>query len=150
MTDFDKLSQEITRENASELLADVACPECGSVGQYTVFDEINNNGVGLRCDGCGKHHPFVRQRIMWLRGGPKRRSNDIVAVIKECGAYCYLCGETFEDLEKIGIGPTVHHTRAFADHGETYKKIPVCTECHELANFMQRVRARRRRCKDGS
>jgi hypothetical protein len=134
---------DITRANALQILAEKACPACGSIGDFLLFDELNNNGVGIKCNGCGKHHPFVKQNVMWLRGGPKqRRSQDIVAVAKECGAYCYVCGLTFEELERLGIGLHVHHTRPFTDHGETYKKIPVCVECHEIANLMQRIHKR--------
>lgn len=143
--DFDKLRAEITRENAVELLAGVRCGECNAVGEYILFNEINNNGVGIRCTNCGKYHPLVKQKIMWLRGRERRRSNDIVAVATECGAYCYGCGSTFEELEKLGVGLSVHHTRAFAENGESYRKIPVCSECHELLNFMQRLRGRQRK-----
>jgi hypothetical protein len=143
MTDFfETLRAEITRANALELLRDVACPYCANVGEYQLFDEINNNGVGIRCRGCDKHHPFVKQHIMWLRSGEKRRSNDIVAVTKECGAYCWGCGMTFDDLMRYGIGIQVHHTRPFAEHGETYKKIPMCADCHEAANLIQRIHRR--------
>lgn len=144
MTDFERLALKITRDNAADLLCDVACPYCGAVGQFDFFNEISNGGVGIRCLACNKHHPFVKQRIMWLRGTMQRRSNDIVAVAKDCGAYCYGCGSSFEDLRKIGVGVAVHHTRAFSQHAENYKKIPICSECHELLNFMQRLRARQR------
>ncbi|HEY2243414.1 MAG TPA: hypothetical protein VGH47_04220, partial [Xanthobacteraceae bacterium] len=69
---------DITRENAIELLAGVRCGECNAAGEYILFSEINNNGVGIRCKTCGKYHPFVKQKIMWLRGHGKRRANDIV------------------------------------------------------------------------
>jgi hypothetical protein len=144
MLDFDKLRIEITRDNALELLARVPCANCQMLGNYVLFNEINNNGVGIRCCECEKYHPFVKHKIMWLRGCEKRRSNDIVAVARECGAYCYGCGYTFEELEQLGVGLAVHHTREFAQHGENYKKIPVCAECHELLNFMQRLRKRQR------
>jgi hypothetical protein len=132
----------ITRENALEILASVACPACGIVGRYILFEELGNNGIGIRCDGCSKHHPFIKQRVMWLRGNERRRSNDIVAVAQECGAYCYGCGLTFPELDKLGIALHVHHTRPFADHGEQYKKIPLCSDCHEAANLMQRLHRR--------
>lgn len=145
MTDFEQIAAEITRDNALALLESVPCPYCASVGRFSAFDEIANNGVGLRCDACGKHHPFVKQRIMWLRANEKRRSNDIVAVAQICGAYCYGCGATFEELEALGIGFSVHHTRRFADHGEKYAKIPYCSDCHEIASLMQRMRQRQLR-----
>lgn len=142
MTDFEQLQRDITRDNALDLLREVACPACGNVGAYQLFDELANNGVGIQCFSCEKHHPFVRQRIMWLRGAEKRRSNDIVTVAKEAGAYCYGCGLTFDELTQLGIGIHVHHTRPFADHGETYKKVPMCAHCHEAVNLMQRIHRR--------
>ena len=141
-TDFAALQREITRDNAISLLGGVACPHCLAVGNYLLFEEIANNGIGIKCRQCETHHPFVKQRIMWLRGEHKRRPNDIVTVAKQCGAYCYNCGSTFAELEALGIALCVHHTRAFAEHGEVYAKVPYCTECHELANFMQRARQR--------
>jgi hypothetical protein len=142
VTEFDELQSIITRENALALLAAMACPHCDSVGNYQLFDEINNNGVGIQCLGCGKYHPFTKQRIMWLRAADKRRSNDIVAVMKACGAYCYCCGTGFEALQASGVGMSVHHTRAFATHGERYAKIPLCTVCHEQATWLQRTMRR--------
>lgn len=142
MTDFEQLQRDITRETALDMLRDVPCPTCGSTGAYQLFDELNNGGVGIQCNGCGKHHPFVRQHIMWLRAASKRRSNDIATVMKVCGAYCYCCGNTFEALQMSGIGMSVHHTRAFSEHGESYAKIPLCTVCHEHANLLQRTMKR--------
>jgi hypothetical protein len=34
MIDFDKLQRDITRDNALDMLREVACPACGSVGAY--------------------------------------------------------------------------------------------------------------------
>jgi hypothetical protein len=142
MIDFEQLQRDITRETALDMLRDVACPACGIVGAYQLFDEIANNGVGIQCRSCGKHHPFVRQRIMWLRSADKRRSNDIAAVMKACGAYCYCCGNSFEALQACGVGMQVHHTRPFAANGETYAKIPICVVCHEQATWLQRTMKR--------
>jgi hypothetical protein len=77
---------------------------------------------------------------MWLRHGDKKqkRSNDIAAVIQECGAYCYVCGTDFETLRQRRVGYHVHHTRAFAKHGDEIRKIPLCALCHEVASAMQR------------
>jgi hypothetical protein len=72
--DLENIRGAITRENALALLRDVPCPYCGICGNYLLFDEVNNNGVGLQCNWCGKHHPFVKERIIWLRGDDKRRS----------------------------------------------------------------------------
>jgi hypothetical protein len=141
--DFERVRDNINRNNWQEVLADVPCPECGAFGVYQVFHEANNNGVGLRCLNCDKRHPFQQQRIMWLRGDEPRRSNDIAAVARECGEYCYICGATFDELRAQGIGLHVHHTRPFIDHGEAGKKIPLCADCHEFANLMQRMRRRK-------
>src|SRR5262249_39400351 len=137
IVDWNQLRDELTRDNALERLAVVPCLYCGHVGKFSLFNEIANNGVGLKCDVCDRHHPLIRERIMWLRGGDKRRANDIAAVMKECGAYCYSCGQTFEEMSKRGIGFVVHHTRPFGDHGEQYKKIPLCAFCHEVINALQ-------------
>ena len=76
----------------------------------------------------------------WLRHGEKKqkRSNDIATVIEECGAYCYVCGTDFETLRQRGIGRHVHHTKSFAEHGDEFRKIPMCALCHEVASAMQR------------
>lgn len=141
-TDFDVLAALITRDNALDLLRAVACPYCGSVGRFQLFDEIANNGIGIQCIACDRHHPFIRQRIMWLRGAGKRRSNDIATVMRECGSYCYSCSSSYEELSALGIGFAVHHTQPFADHGEQSKKIPLCAFCHEVINALQRTMQR--------
>lgn len=145
----DELATKITRDNALKLLNEVACPYCGVVGYFQLFDEIANNGVGIQCTHCDRHHPFIRQRIMWLRGEGKRKSNDIATVMRECGAYCYSCGRSYEELSALGIGFAVHHTRPFADHGEQSKKIPLCALCHEVINALQRTMRRLLRLADG-
>jgi transcription elongation factor Elf1 len=136
------LSDEITRENALKLLATIGCPCCHEIGLYKLFDEPGNNGVGIECGVCGKRHPFQGQRIMWLRSGEKRRANDVTTVMTECGAYCYICGLTFEQLRTARIPMHVHHTERFADVLESGKKIPLCAVCHEMASLMQRTMRR--------
>jgi hypothetical protein len=49
-----------------------------------------------------------------------------------------------EELRAWGIGMTTYHTRPWAVFGDSYKKIPVCVECHEHATGFQRARQRRR------
>ena len=142
MTDWERLREEITRDNALELLRDLPCLYCGNVGQYRLFDEMANYGVGLQCLHCERHHPLIKQRIMWIRGTEKRRSNDIASVMRDCGAYCYSCGRTYNEISKLGLGFAVHHTRPFVDHGEQYKKIPLCALCHEVINALQRTMRR--------
>ena len=140
---LDKLRSEITADNALKLLAGVPCPCCTAVGWLATFHEIGNNGIGLVCKFCDSHHPFAGVQILWLRQDDKpKRSNDIVAVVRDRGNYCYFCGAFLPDLLKRGIGAHVHHSRPFHEHGERYDKIPVCSECHELASFMQRMRKR--------
>jgi hypothetical protein len=139
MTDFIKLKAEMTRENALDMLAEVPCPECGAIAEYRLFTNLNNNGVGIECTACGKPHPFIKEQIMWVpREAEPQRSNNLAALIKECGAYCYHCGADFADLKKLGIGATEHHTKPFAKYGDTFKTIPYCTRCHESANAAQR------------
>lgn len=142
MADFVILRDQITRDNALDLLRDIACPHCQIIGAFDLFNEIANNGVGVQCVGCGRHHPFTREKIMWLRGDGKRRANDIASVMKECGAYCYACGHTKDELAAVGVGMAAHHTRPFADHGEQYRKIPLCAVCHEFINAAQRTMRR--------
>jgi hypothetical protein len=135
----EKLAETITADNARELLAYIGCPYCDGEQTLDLFCEPNNNSVGIVCRGCGTKHPLnATRRIMWLRHEKQKRSNDIVAVIKECGAYCYGCGNDFETLRQRGIGRHVHHTRPFSKHGEKYPKIPMCALCHELVSAAQR------------
>lgn len=136
------LPELITRDNALALLEEYNCPECGVLGVFSLFENIGNNGVGIRCDACDRSHPFRRMRIMWLRSNNKRRANDISAVTAECGSYCYGCGLGFGELESMRIGVQVHHTRPFAEHGETGRKIPLCADCHEAINLVQRMHRR--------
>jgi predicted HNH restriction endonuclease len=77
---------------------------------------------------------------MWLRQGENKpkRSNDIAAVIKECGDHCFACGTDFDKIRQRRIGTHVHHTRPFAEHGEKFPKIPLCALCHEVISALQR------------
>jgi DNA-directed RNA polymerase subunit RPC12/RpoP len=137
----EQLADALTVANAKELLASIPCPYCGSRGTLGLFHEPNNNGTGIVCRSCGQRHPLRAQRVMWLRqDGEKKpkRANDIAAVIKECGAYCYVCGTDFEILRQRQIGRHVHHTRPFAEHGDAVQKIPMCALCHEVASALQR------------
>jgi hypothetical protein len=139
---IETLRDQITRENALVLLRHIACPACRAVGDYQLFQEPANNGVGVQCDGCGKRHPLRMFGVMWLRTEGKRRSNDIVAVMKERGAFCYVCGTSAAELAALGVGMHVHHARGFAGHGEDGPKIPTCALCHEIVTALQRTMRR--------
>jgi hypothetical protein len=129
----------LTAENAHELLPHFGCHKCGLHGTLGTFVEPNNNGTGIICRECRFKHPLGYRGVQWLRRAEKpKRSNDIAAVIKVCGDYCYGCGTDFDVLRDRGIGRHVHHTRPFADHGEAYAKIPMCALCHELISAAQR------------
>jgi hypothetical protein len=144
-TDFEQLKREITRDNARDLLRDVACPTCGAVGEFDLLDVHANNGVALQCAHCGRRHPFMGYGVQFLpisADARPRRSNDIAAVVDKCGGYCYGCGQTREELTRLGLTLSVHHTRPFAEHGEAYAKIPLCSFCHESVSGAQRAMAR--------
>ena len=139
MDDWDDVVANITASNASEWLAGRSCPQCGEARLET-FHVPNNNGIGIKCGGCGKKHPLPR--VMWLRQGKPKRSNDIAAVMEQRGHYCWGCGVPHEVLKKNKIGMHVHHTLPFAQHGEKREKIPLCALCHELLSAAQRDRQR--------
>jgi hypothetical protein len=137
VSDVEKLAT-INADNARAVLADINCPCCGACETLGTFRHPNNNGVGIVCNACGVKHPLPP--IMWLRQGENKpkRSNDIAAVIKECGDYCYSCGIDFEEFRRRRIGIHVHHTKSFAEHGEKFPKIPMCAVCHETLGALQR------------
>jgi hypothetical protein len=138
---FKQPAEYLTAENARELLAPFICPRCDSEETLGVFYEPNNGGTGIVCHCCGLKHPL--RGVMWLprdKHSKPKRSNDIAAVIKEAGNYCWGCGAGFEELRRRRIGRHVHHTRPFAKYGEGYPKIPMCTLCHELISAVQRHR----------
>jgi len=144
VSDFERIRGEITRDNAVDLLRQhqVACRYCGCIGDFELFDEPANNGVGLLCHHCGNRHPLMDEKIQWLRGDTRRRANDIARVMQQCGTFCYGCGQSYEKLSNFRIGFHVHHTRPFADHGEQYPKIPMCSVCHEINSATQRFMRR--------
>jgi hypothetical protein len=142
---FKQIATEITRENFAKALGSVPCPGCNVVGKFATFVHPGNNGTGLTCTDCNLRHPFQGRGIMWLRGDEnrqKRRSNDIASIIGACGAYCWCCGNPRDQILKLGFDLSVHHTRPFADHGEQYAKIPVCSFCHETMSGAQRAMRR--------
>jgi ribosomal protein S14 len=127
--DDASLRRRIARGNALELLRGVACPRCNAPGDFQLFENANNNGVGIQCRACGRPHPFIGQGVMWLPQDPdkkRRPPNDIVAVAKERGDHCWGCGTPFAVLSALGIGVHVHHTRPYAEHGDGAPKIPTC------------------------
>jgi hypothetical protein len=136
----------ISRDNALERLRDVACPRCGAVGEFETYTNPNNNGVGLRCRSCRIEHPFrYGHGVHWLPQDPdkkRRPPNDIIALAKECGDYCYGCGTPFAVLKTLGVGVHVHHTQPYAEHGDDVPRIPTCALCHELLSASQRHMAR--------
>ena len=136
---IETLRDQITRENALALLRCIACPACRALGDYQLFDEPSNNGVGVQCRACQKRHPLRLFGVMWLRAEGKRRSNDIAAVMKARGDYCYCCGTSFADLQAFGISMQVHHARGFSCSGEDGPKIPTCAVCHEIVSALQRM-----------
>jgi hypothetical protein len=139
--DFEALKAALTRENTQDLLRSVPCPRCGVIGQYQTFVHPANSGMGITCAACGAKHPFMGWGLHWIPKDKKvnYRSNDIAAVIKECGNYCYGCGLDPEDLALLGFALTVHHTRPRAIYGDDVKKIPLCTGCHEPITALQRI-----------
>jgi hypothetical protein len=143
-SDVENLATIITADNAGGVLAGANCPCCGACGAFDTFRHPNNNGVGVICNACGEQHPFRKHRIVWLRQGKNKpkRSNDIAAVIKECGDYCYFCSSDFAKIRQRRIGIHVHHTKPFSEYGEKFPKIPLCALCHELASAVQRQMAK--------
>src|SRR5215471_5833381 len=119
--DFKALKDTLTRSNAAEKLQGVLCPRCGTTGEFRLFDKLTNNAVGIECTACGAQHPFMGWGLQWvpIDKKEKRRSNDIVAVTSECGRFCYSCGLTDEELEKLGFALQVHHAQQHARHGDT-------------------------------
>jgi len=144
MTDLAQIKDGLTRDNALERLREIPCSSCGTVGDFGTYDVPANNGVALQCLSCGQRHPFISHGIQFLPIDPntKRRSNDIAAVVNACGDYCYGCGKTREELARLSLALTVHHTRPFAEHGEQYAKVPLCSLCHEIVSGGQRLMAR--------
>jgi len=116
MTDLAHIKDGLTRDNALERLREIPCSSCGTIGDFGTYDVPANNGVALECLSCGRRNA--------------------------CGDYCYGCGRTREELARMSLVLTVHHTRPFAEHGEQYAKIPLCSVCHEIVSGGQRLMAR--------
>lgn len=55
----------LTRENAPERLAKIACAKCRYPGQYYLFDRGPH--LGILCLRCNSEHPFMRLGVMWLK-----------------------------------------------------------------------------------
>jgi hypothetical protein len=137
--DFKVLKDALTRSNADEKLHNVPCPRCGSIGKYQLFDQRSNNAVGVECTACGTKHPFMGWGLQWVpvNKKEKRRPNDIAAVTRECGSFCYCCGLTDEELDRLGFDLQVHHAQQHARHGDAGKKIPMCSDCHYHVSAVQ-------------
>jgi len=138
------LRKRLTRANALELLRAVACPVCKTVGDFQLFAEPNNGGVGLRCRACSAQHPLLGWGVMWIKDEKKRPPNDLAAVMKARGAYCYACGTPYTVLRALSIRMHVHHALPFSEHGDAGPTIPVCGVCHYFLNAIQPLMKRLR------
>lgn len=136
---LERIMTQWDAQTAVALLAHIDCPVCGVTGSYETFRHETANHVGLKCRACNCRHPFGPH---WLRQGAPVRSNDVRKVMAERGAYCWLCGCSYELLRSHGIGMHVHHSQPFAEHGDRVEKIPLCALCHEIATAVQRHHGR--------
>jgi len=119
------------------IISNLVCPLCGTRGGIELFEELANNGLGLRCAACERRHPFRDQGLQWIPQSNGRRPNAIATLLKEADHRCHLCGLSKEQLAKIGRALTSHHVDPYAAAGDEGRQIPLCTQCHEIARALQ-------------
>lgn len=134
---LERVLASLTAEDVGPL-AQFPCPFCHQKSGYETFEHQSANHIGLRCRACGEVHPFG---VRWLRhAGSRRKPTPIGKLMRDRGAYCWLCGQDADLLASFHIHMHSHHTR-----GEKHPKaaeaeeIPLCAHCHEIATAIQKA-----------
>lgn len=118
------------------ILRGTPCPHCGVVGKVELFDEPANGGLGLHCTACEVRRPWD-ELPQWLPQLSRRRSNPIRSLIRSTEPRCYVCGLTEDQLKRFGRSLQVHHVVPHVVASEEGPKIPLCSQCHEVARALQ-------------
>jgi DNA-directed RNA polymerase subunit RPC12/RpoP len=119
-----------------------ACGACGRIGVETQFNP-NNGGLLVRCPHCGSKQPwgsvlFLKQRNKPSTRPPLPHGETLDAIWARFGNRCVLCSAPRSFLERVGIGLQVHHVLPYAEAGHRGPVVPICSQCHEMANWRQR------------
>jgi hypothetical protein len=61
------------------------------------------------------------------------------SIWEKYGNRCVLCSAPKSFLLTVGIGRQVHHVAPWAQEGHRGPLIPICTQCHMVANERQRL-----------
>jgi hypothetical protein len=103
-------------------------------------ENVSHPGGGLWCKNCGSFKIWLR-----LDKNKHRRENlpehTLDDVWEKFGNHCSMCNMLRNDLEKLGIGPTIQHCPPYSEVGHDAQMIPLCRWCQEDATVsMNRMR----------
>jgi hypothetical protein len=127
---------------------DLACRACATRGVLRYEHNPNNNALTVVCP-CGSRTPLGP--VVNLKRTTKKQRKDYPMGEspeevwqrwgKLCGVQrCFFCTTPRHLLEKAGIGITAHHVNPYSEEQQHRGPIvPLCTNCHAIANVHQRL-----------
>jgi hypothetical protein len=135
----------MTRSEFDQMKLVKVCRHCDQLGVATQCCR-NNNGLQIVCPNCGSTGPwgggqFVSQENR-KRRQPYPRCMSLDKVWSEYGDRCVSCGATKASLARLGIGLNRHHVSPYSQNGHRGRLVPVCTDCHQFINLLQKIRTR--------
>ena len=119
------------------------CKSCGRVGVVSELNP-NNNGLLVRCPYCGSNRPWGS--LLYLKQTEVRRSRPplpngetLDSIWAKFGDRCVMCSAPKAFLIRIGVGRQVHHVAPYAEEEHRGPMVPICSQCHTVANERQRM-----------
>ena len=120
------------------------CNACGRFGLTTQHNP-NNNGLLVCCPHCESKRPWGS--LLYLKQNERKRQarpvlpdgETLDSIWEKFGDRCVLCSAPKSFLLTVGIGRQVHHVAPYAEEGHRGPLVPLCTQCHAVANERQRL-----------
>jgi ribosomal protein S14 len=124
--------------------ADERCRACGN--SVMLEDNPNNGATQVVCRSrvCRLARRPWGQVVNIKKTTRKTRpplpdGETLDSIWEKFGNRCVLCSAPKSFLLKVGIGRQVHHVAPYAQEGHRGPLIPICTQCHIVANERQRL-----------
>lgn len=120
---------------------------CYACGASVILEDNPNNGatqVVCSSSACRLARRPWGQVINIKKSTKKVRKplpdgETLDSIWEKFGDRCVLCSAPKSFLLTVGIGRQVHHVAPYAEEGHRGPLVPICTQCHAVANERQRL-----------